>query len=197
MKKIFVLFILFFSLNCSIAYAKDAVYFKIAGILSSVNDNNIDYQDNIIGNLETETGLGISLALGKQFGNFGFEIEYAHRNADIEKATIGEIDVTDALVTDEISSDVVMFNGIYELSEGGTIKPYILAGIGMNWIEETEGPEFAYQVGGGVSYSLTDNVGAFGEYRYLGSTDATDDVLDELSYSFDSHNFGLGIKYSF
>jgi len=195
MKKIILLVGLFFVLSSSNVFAKEGLYFKIAATLSSVEDIDVEYMDTEVGSIETDTGMGVSIAAGMQFGAISAEIEYAHRSVDVDKATILSIDVTDLLEEDDITSDVVMINLIYEMGE--TFKPYVLAGIGLGWVSDTDGAEFAYQIGGGASYPITSNTDFYGEYKYLASSDLEDDVDENLKYSFDSHNFHLGLKYSF
>ncbi len=194
MKKFIVLISAFFMLNSSIAVAGDDVYFKLSGLITNLATSDVEFQGAKVGEIKTDYGFGVSVAAGKNFGNAFAEIEYAHRKVDVDSARLGTLDVTD-FVEDDISSDLLMANIGYEF--GKKYKPYILAGLGMNWVDEMDGAEFAYQLGAGIAQPLNDHFGIFVGYKYLGSLALDDDVLNDVTYEFDSHNFEAGIKYSF
>lgn len=195
MKKFICLIGLVFLFNSSVAFADKDAYFKLSGSLSLMQDSDIELNGAEIGNVETDTGFGVSAAAGKNYGNGFLEAEYSYRKVDADKAKRGgtTVDLSETSVYSSYKN--IMVNAGYEF--GKTTKPYFLAGIGMGWMSEMDGAEFAYQVGAGVTQPVNTNLGLFVGYKYLGSSDFDSDDNKDLSASYDSHNFEAGIKYSF
>lgn len=87
---------------------------------------------------------------------------------------------------------------------GEPFRPYVSAGLGVarhdgelsaaGISSSDKDTVFAYQVGAGLGYDVTDNVNIFGGYRYLGSSDAT---LDTLEAEYDAHELRVGVRYAF
>lgn len=189
MKKII---IVLFLLLPSLVFAEDkrghSFYGSFTGMVSVAEDSTIEVDGIDVGELEMDTGFGLAVALGKKFNNnFRGEIEYTFRKHEFE-------DVADEYAR----THAMMFNMLYDIENGSDITPYLGGGLGVGWIEEADGSEFAYQLLAGINYAVTERADLILGYRYAGMTDADQDIDGvNLSASVDSHNFEFGVKYSF
>lgn len=189
MKKFVCLIGLIFLFNSSSAFANNDKYFKVSGMVSILPDSDLKYNGVSDGKTEFDTGFGLSVAIGKKYESFFLEAEYAYRKADYDP----EGDDLDDLAYR--ASKALMFNAGYEF--GQEIKPYVLVGMGMHWVNRADEGEFAYQVGAGLSAPITSNIDIFTGYKYFASSDLESERNNSVKASFDSHNFEAGIKYSF
>lgn len=157
--------------------------------------------------LEFDESFFINLAPGYDFGNFRLESEFAY-----QVNNIGKINETLNVPGDDpvstssypIGGDVtnlsLLFNGYYDFLKGSAVQPYITAGIGVaRVIVQIEGEEdkdsvFAYKVGVGLSYNMSENVALDFGYRYFATSD-----LDAFGLEFpnSSHSILLGARYNF
>jgi len=198
MKKTFlILFGLVFLSTGSTVFAGDNIYLKLSAGISLFDDADAEYQGNEVGELTTDAGFSTSVAVGKNFGDFFLEGEYSYAKADLDELKVGGVTVDlDALPVSLYSSyKNLMVNAGYEF--GTDTKPYVLAGIGMGWMNEMDGAEFAWQVGAGVTQPINKNLAGFVGYKYLKSADFEFDDFQDESLSHDSHKFEAGFKYSF
>ena len=92
---------------------------------------------------------------------------------DAEKKVSDEFGTTKA----KMENNSVMLNAYYDIDTGTKLTPYVGAGIGMARLKGSiKGDDanaskskttFAWQVGAGVSYAMTDNLALDAGYRYL------------------------------
>ena len=158
---------------------------------------------------------GGSLAYGVKSGAVRTELELNIKQ-DAEKKISGSWsegegdDAVSGVETTKLSveNNSVMINAYYDINTGTKLTPYVGAGIGMAHLKATakydDGKDsksknnFAWQVGAGVAYALTDNVVLDAGYRY---TDAGDVKISDgestNKYEAQSHEFLLGARYSF
>lgn len=184
--------VVLFLLLPSLVFAEDKMgtsfYGSFTGMVSVAQDSEIRVEGGYTGALEFETGFGLAVALGKKFNNnFRGEIEYTHRKHEL----------TD--VSDEYArTHTMMLNMLYDLEHGSTITPYLGGGLGIGWLEDVDGSEFAYQFLAGVNLEVTKRTDLILGYRYAGMTDADYEVEGvDISASVGTHNFELGVRYSF
>jgi opacity protein-like surface antigen len=91
--------------------------------------------------------------------------------------------------------------------QGGGVRPYGLAGIGMTRrdlsvddVELFEDTNLAYSLGAGIFFYFTDNVGVNAEYRYLRNV-FVDEVsiagvdVDRGTFSFSRASFGVAFRF--
>lgn len=115
----------------------------------------------------------------------------------------------------------LFLNGYYDFRNDSAFTPYVGAGLGLGFIDnkieiETTGPGvnysnsksklntvFAWNVGAGVSYAITDNISADLAYRFVGLGynevySANDLGLDtKVSTSPYANEFSLGVRFTF
>jgi opacity protein-like surface antigen len=170
---------------------------------------------------EFDNGYALSAEFGRMFDN-GFrasaEIVYSKADVDTHRgvqvggavidavdaaviagsptqlgATVGQVVASDA---GSIKNTALFANVYYDFNRGGTISPYLGAGLGVSNVEVTYRPsdigiidgsktKFAWQVKTGAAYRLNDRFDVFSELAYR----ATDDI--EFSNLLFPGNLGI------
>ncbi len=157
----------------------------------------------------SDTGFNLAGAGGYAFGNgLRLEGEVAYRQFDVDKITIVGVSLP---ASGNGNSFSLMANGFYDFDLGGGWKPYVGGGIGLARVEaskiaiaggalvDDEDTVFAYQVGGGMGYTLTPQATVFLDYRYFATEDPTFRDVDggTLKSELHTHNVSLGLRYRF
>ena len=151
------------------------------------------------GELTYDPGFAIGAVGGYNFGAGRIEAEIGYKVADTDEVTI------DGLGTASLDGDLsvlsFMGNGYIDFPASPTVKPFLMAGIGMANIEadldgsdEEDDTVFAYQVGAGVGFSLNKDVTLDLSYRYMGTEDPE---FDGVEAEYNSHNFLAGLRVQF
>lgn len=151
--------------------------------------------------LESEEGLGLGVAAGYAFGNVRFEGEYAYQQNDLETLEVSAFGFSvSGSIGGETSSHSFLFNTYYDFKNTSPFTPFLSAGIGVSNVEfeiENESDDdtvFAYQLGVGLGYAVTDKVSLDVKYRYFGTEDPE---FDGFEAEYSSHNFYMGVRFSF
>jgi len=156
------------------------------------------YADYNLGKITSDTGFGLSGAVGKSRGNFDFELEFAYKESDLDGIEISNVN-RDMDGTFKIKT--LMANSIYNFKSDSVVSPYFGAGLGIARVEirdDSYDREFAYQILAGMSMEMNDKVSMLLGYRYFGMDDISEDYTShETSIPVSAHNFELGVKYSF
>lgn len=147
--------------------------------------------------------MGGSFAYGVKTGAVRTELELNIKQ-DAEKKVSDEFGTTKA----KMENNSVMLNAYYDIDTGTKLTPYVGAGIGMARLKASlKGDDanaskskttFAWQVGAGVSYAMTDNLALDAGYRYT-DADEVNVKNDGSNNKFEakSHEFLLGARYTF
>ena len=156
-------------------------------------------------NTEFDTGLTLGAALGYDFNRFRVEGEISYQTNDVDK--IGAQGVFfDA--TGDATALSFLINGYYDFVNRSAFTPYISAGLGFAQVEfnnlnisglgfsgsNDEDTVFAYQIGFGVGYAVTEKVVIDVKYRYFGTEDSEYDTTEA---EFASNNFLFGMRVNF
>lgn len=108
--------------------------------------------------------------------------------------------------TGDVSALGFMANAWYEFFTGMPWRPYVGGGVGLANIsldEPTLADDddwvFAYQFGAGLGYEITPDFVIAVEYRLLGTTDATFEIIPGVDFDSEylSHNIGLVVRFFF
>jgi outer membrane autotransporter protein len=113
----------------------------------------------------------------------------------------------------------VFANFYYDFKTGTAFTPYVGAGLGVAWINQKVSStfrgwtaatddvsktttNFAWNLGAGVGYALTDNVTVDLGYRYTNFGDgkkfsSTDGTINFQTKDIQSHEALLGLRYQF
>lgn len=176
------------------------------------------WMDQKIGGYEdwdADTGFGGAIAVGRQFGNFRAEMEFAYQGGDLKEKGWwydgGSLQANDG----DYSLMTIMVNGYYEIPvtagfsfygmaglgyakydvDGGDVTAYDAAGnylgdAGHSGIDASDNA-FAYKLGAGVTYNFSEQWAADLGYEYLGVADT--DIADSIN----GHNVVLSVRFKF
>lgn len=152
------------------------------------------------GELTYDAGFAIGAGLGYNFGAGRLEAEIGYKTADTDE--IKADGFGSASIDGDMSVFSVMANGYIDLNASPTVKPYLMAGIGMANVAidssdldvDDDDDVFAYQAGAGVGFALSDKVTLDISYRYMGTEDAD---IDGADVEYGSHNVLAGIRVQF
>ena len=187
MKKTLLLSILFAGLAIAPAYAALYVSGSVGlGIAGDFKESGYTYG--------VDSGFVVNGAVGYDFDEFRVEGAVGYQENDYTNDTLGA-----SLLT-------VMANGYYDLNAGSGFKPYVMAGLGIAhinadddhgisdpWLDDTY---FAWQLGAGVGYEVSENITIDVGYRYL-KPEGIECPIDLNDVSWESHNILAGIRYKF
>ena len=174
---------------------------------------------SVTGDVEFDTGYGVSGALGHAWGPFRLEGEISYRKNDLDQIDVTSLTVAGVIFTalgsadlgGDVSSLGFMANGYYDYDTGGPWVPFVGAGIGgarLNvdvtsvagavTIYDESDTVFAYQAGTGIGYKFTPTIMATLSYRFFGTSDPTfDDGVDKIEAEYRSHNIWAGLIVRF
>ena len=186
----------------SAAYSADGLY--VGGNIgyAMASDSNVSDPSGEI-TVEFDPGIAIGTYIGYTFGKMRIEGEIAAQKNDIDKigATISGVSINLDMNGEET---VVSFlaNGYYDFKNSSPFTPFVSAGIGFANVNvdvedidvSDDDTVFAYQVGVGIAYAISEKVSIDAKYRYLGATDAE---IAGADCEFGSHNILAGVRISF
>ena len=139
--------------------------------------------------VETDTGYGGGLALGRQFGNFRVEGELASQKSDLKNVGSGDVRI-----------DTAMINGSYDIPVG-PIAIYGTVGMGVGKVDvsvqqvDDSETTFAYKAGVGITYPFHPNMAVSAGYEYLGTNDINISGIEVEDIK--SSNFVAAFRYFF
>ena len=151
---------------------------------------------------------GGSLAYGIKTCAVRTEVEFNLK--ETAKKHFSSKDSTASLAVKDRS---IMLNAYYDINTGTKFTPYVGAGLGVAMLKASERGTysdnksanasdsrntFAWQIGAGVSYALTDQFNVDFGYRYLDEGHvAYRDVNSLNKYEAKAHELSLGVRYTF
>ena len=159
------------------------------------------------GDIETDNTFSFAGALGLRLSpTWRIEAEVSYRNNDIDRVDFQTAGGGSQKLGGEHSTTLYMANIYYDFDfEWQNLYPFLSAGIGLAWhnvdIEDSTGLlldasdssiGFAWQLGSGLKYRLSENTALTGGYQYIGTSDLEIDTYD-LDYS--SHELRIGLEY--
>ncbi len=165
--------------------------------------------------------------IGYNFAGMGVpvraEVEYLYHNQFKVTATNATSGGSTGAFSSKIDIHTVFANLYYDINTGTAFTPYVGAGLGVAWVNQkvastfngwTPGTmdgnfdttNFAWNVGAGVGYSLTDHIVIDLGYRYTSFGDAKkvdkvrSDALGNIQFQakdITAHEALLGLRYQF
>ncbi len=155
------------------------------------------------GESDYDLGLAVMGVIGYSFGGPRIEGELSYRingtnSAQVTNTGISAIDTSPDGDFDTIA---MMANFYYDIDIDSIVTPYIGAGVGGAYANhDSIGDEvtFAYQGIVGVSFYLAENIDAFVDYRYFGTTKVEGgDIGRAADIDNVSHTLMAGLRYNF
>ena len=214
----------------STVMAKDSlfgVYAELFGGLSTPRNNDISLRSDISGfagpsvlNVTQNTGFLGGAALGFEiFENVRTEVEFSYQRSGLSDfSASGAFDGQPFNRDATFQTATILGNVWFDLDflGGDRIKPYIGGGVGLGVIDanlfdnlgaisdvDVDGAVFAYQLGFGLNFGITQRVNIGAGYRFRGFASTENGLfsppfgtsIDGVSPS--SHNFIGSVRYTF
>lgn len=185
----------------------DGVYGSLKGGATWQDDQSYDGAG--LTGVETKFDRGRigTAAIGVRSGPMRYELEGVHSESDVKSQNAGGGSVTGG---GKSRLTAGMANVYVDLGTYVGVKPYIGGGAGygrvkvdnytVGGVTAVNGKDdvLAYQGMAGVSYDITPKLAVTGEYRYVGTNDATvDGPFGPSKVSYDSNNVLVGLRYTF
>jgi outer membrane autotransporter protein len=189
--------------------ASSAEGFYVSGNIGFAMLSDSDITDSTTPGLtitmEYDTGLALGGALGYDFNRFRVEGEISYQTNDVDKISVLGIPFS---ASGDVSSLAFLINGYFDFVNDSAFTPYISAGLGYAKIEfndlnvsgsglsgaSDDDSVFAYQVGLGVGYAVTEKFTIDVKYRYFATEDPE---FDTTTAEVASHNFLFGVRFNF
>lgn len=152
--------------------------------------------------------LGWDFEPGNSVGEGRIELEYTRRSNPLDQVKFAEGSFKGS---GHLTADSLLLNFFSVLHDGSRCSPYVGLGIGAARIEASDlkvtgqpmgngsAVVFAYQVGGGVDFALTDHLNLDLGYRFFSSARPrfTEANGDTFKMDYISHNAVLGLRVGF
>lgn len=164
-----------------------------------------------------DSGYTVGGAIGYNFAGMGLpvraEAEYLYHDQFKYSANNATSGGSTANFSSKIDIHTLFANFYYDIKTSTAFTPYVGAGLGVAWINQKIGSSFpggetgnydttnfAWNLGAGVGYSLTDSIVLDLGYRYSNFGDAK--KYESSTYTFQakdltSHEALLGLRYQF
>ena len=199
MKKVVVLTALLMSCFAVGAMAAEGPYFSGNLGVTMPTDSDVS-ESGLSGEITYDAGFAIGAALGYEFGAGRLEAELGYKIADTDKVKVDGLG--SASIDGDLSVLSFMANGYLDFNASPTVKPYLMAGIGVANVKldssdldaDDNDTVFAYQAGVGVGFAINDKVTIDISYRYMGTQDPT---IDGTDIEYGSHNILAGVRVKF
>lgn len=151
------------------------------------------------GALSYDTGYGLGLSAGYNFGGARLEGEFGYKVASLENLSTSNINfnITDS----DLKVTSYMINGYLDHKSDSGLIMFIGAGVGVinakfdgdgSSIDDTV---FGYQATIGASVAANKNINVDLFYRYMAA--GTDFEKDGIKINYNSSNVYLGLRYNF
>ena len=186
--------------------------FYVSGSVGAVFPHAIGKDATVYNRPEkSEIGYSIGIAGGYDFGVIRIEQELSRRSTALEYEFLYEaFPEQNKTARVDLSALSLMANAWYDIDTGTRFTPYIGGGLGVARvsiaaIENVSGIDgsistqtvFAYQVGVGVDYSVTENITIGLGYRYLGVGLGYRFLASETKVADGFQNINIGMRYTF
>jgi opacity protein-like surface antigen len=170
---------------------------------------NLGYADLMNSSIENspaefkwDGGVVTNVAVGYDFVGFRAEGEIGYQYNEIDKVRVNN-NSYNVNNNGEIYNWNFMANGYYDFHNQSAFTPFVMAGIGVvyveldpkNGINNDDDTVFAYQFGAGVAYALSDTVNLTASYRYFAADDP--EFYNNQKVDYASNNFLLGATFKF
>jgi opacity protein-like surface antigen len=170
-------------------------HITVQGGLTFLTDSDVSADDTLTA-VETDPGAALSVAAGYRFDHVRVEAELGYQKNCVDD-TSGRRELTG-----DIKAYSLLVNGYYDFIKGKKIVPFLTAGIGVakvdadvNNFAHVDDTDFAYQIGAGFYYTITDNWHIELKYRYFDTF--TDLGGANTNPEFTTNNVLVGLRYRF
>lgn len=188
-------------------------YIGVSGALTYVDETNVDVGNRTVGDVEFDSGYGVTGAVGYTPGPTGtlldytrFEVEIGHRVNDTENFTAGG---AVSGLSGEIKEYSYMANVYFDFDTQTQVSPYVGAGIGLATVTlespslavDNDDSVFAYQFMAGLGWQpefMLNTVLQAG-YRYHATSNPsfTNAAGLGVEHEYGVHSLEAGARFRF
>ena len=181
------------------AMSADGPYVGVNIGITMPSDSDLN-EPGFAAEMSFDSGLAINAALGGKIGGGRFEAEIGYKTSDIDEVSVSGLG--SAPINGDARVLSFMGNGYIDFNASPSVKPYIMAGLGVANLKvessdlgaDEDDTVFAYQAGVGCGFPLNQTVTLDLSYRYMGTSD-TDFGGTDITYG--SHNVLAGLRFNF
>ena len=203
--------ICFFLVLPTISFGASGMYGSFNTGVAMPADGNMTISGEGSYELEYDTSYTVGGAIGYRLGESGdyrVEGEVAYQNNEVDridnKSLPVYLDGGERLSSMEASMLTFLLNGYIDFNYGSAFSWFFTGGIGAAIIDgeiattegnlEDDDTVFAYQLGVGTGYAVTETVTLDCKYRYLSTEDFN---IEDGEIEVLSHNITVGIRVAF
>ncbi len=166
-------------------------------------------------NSSNRGSLGASLALGYNFYSRYFmpvraEVELGYSFNASYSSVASHLRGGSYSFTDTIGTQTLFVNGYYDFYNTSQVTPYLSAGLGTSWLRSSGNiagystgsnteVSFAWNIGAGLGFKLSDTIGVDVGYRYANLGRAKTGLSSQgmIETNVASHQLMMGLRYNF
>lgn len=197
------------------AQTYDAYFSANLGFAMPLDSETTDSEEpGLVFDLGFDNDIAISGAVGLRMESLRAEAEISYQKNDLDKIGVTGITVdASALgISGNAKALTGLINAYFDFNTGSAFSPYITGGMGFSRVNfnasidiedelgtlDDNDTGFAFQLGAGVGYAVSDNVTLDLRYRYFSvPTLKYDTTESETESEFNSHNITGGVRISF
>ena len=194
------------------AHGADGPYINLKGGIALLSDadgkDSANPGDRI--KVHYDSGTALAAGVGYSLGSARAELELSYQKNDFDKLTLNG---AQRPLNGDIKTTALLLNGYYDFRNHTPFTPFLSAGLGFARVDLSDrrlpatavlpaftargghDTVFAYQLGGGVGYAVTQNITVDLTYRYFATRDAQFTPTEKIENA--SHNIYLGIRFGF
>jgi len=205
--------ICFFLVLPTISFGASGMYGSFNAGVAMPADGNMTISGVGSAELEYDTSFTVGGAIGYRLGESGdyrVEGEVAYQNNEVDRignnSLPAELDDGEILSSMETSVLTFLLNGYIDFNYGSAFSWFFTGGLGFARIDgemtvdgvtdDEDDTVFAYQLGVGTGYAVTETVTLDCKYRYLRTEDFNIEGGD-VEVASPSHSITVGIRVAF
>ena len=205
--------ICFFLVLPTISFGASGMYGSFNAGLAKPADGNMTISGVGSYELEYDTSFTVGGAIGYRLGESGdyrVEGEVAYQNNEVDRIDNNSLPVpigVGTLSSMEASMLTFLLNGYIDFNYGSAFSWFFTGGFGFARIDgemtvdgvtdDEDDTVFAYQVGVGAGYAVTETVTLDCKYRYLGTAEDFNIEGGDVEVASPSHSITVGIRVAF
>ena len=205
-------------ISSAVAYgaSTDGPYMGVKAGMAMPKDSDVTdsrFPAGLTADMSYSHGPVASLAAGYKSGPMRFEGELEYQKTGSDQVNVSANGFSVGLpLSGDVTATSLFLNFYYDFVNSSKFTPYLTAGVGRTWLKVDDfsitipgvgtfndsgsysDNVFAYQVGAGIGYAVTDSITLDLSYRYFETQKAD---FDGTEAKLSSHNLLIGGRFGF